>query len=62
MLGPILLTLHNLHFYQALMARLRAAIAAGRLTEESRDFLADYRAGTGDPDAPAPDPRPDEGG
>jgi len=31
MLGPILLTLHNLTRYQQLMAELRAAIAAGRL-------------------------------
>ena len=31
MLGPILLTQHNLYFYQRLMADLRAAIAAGRL-------------------------------
>ena len=31
MLGPILLTQHNLYFYQRLMADLRAAVAAGRL-------------------------------
>ena len=31
MLGQILLTWHNLHYYQELMARLRDAIAAGRL-------------------------------
>ena len=31
MLGPILLSQHNLFFYQRLMAGLRAAIAAGRL-------------------------------
>ncbi|HET7673968.1 MAG TPA: tRNA guanosine(34) transglycosylase Tgt [Gammaproteobacteria bacterium] len=30
-LGPRLATIHNLHFYQSLMARLRAAIAAGEL-------------------------------
>ena len=29
MLGPMLLTWHNLHFYQAVMAELREAIAAG---------------------------------
>ena len=29
-LGAMLLTWHNLHFYQALMAEARAAIAAGR--------------------------------
>ena len=31
MLGPILLSQHNLYFYQRLMADLRAAIAGGRL-------------------------------
>lgn len=31
MLGPMLLTLHNLHYYQELMAGIRAAIAEGRL-------------------------------
>ena len=31
MLGPILLSQHNLCFYQRLMADLRAAIAGGRL-------------------------------
>ena len=31
MLGPILLTQHNLYFYQRLMADLRAAISEGRL-------------------------------
>ncbi len=33
MLGPILLSQHNLFFYQRLMADLRAAIAAGRLAD-----------------------------
>ncbi len=33
MLGARLNTLHNLHYYQELMRGLRAAIAAGRLTE-----------------------------
>ena len=31
MLGPMLATIHNLHYYQELMAGLREAIAAGRL-------------------------------
>jgi len=35
MLGPILLTMHNLTFYQDLMASLREAIAAGTLAETS---------------------------
>jgi queuine tRNA-ribosyltransferase len=31
MLGPMLLTWHNLHYYQELMQGLRAAIEAGTL-------------------------------
>jgi queuine tRNA-ribosyltransferase len=38
MLGPVLLSTHNLHYYQALMAELRAAIAEGRLDEMADDF------------------------
>ncbi|HEY9549488.1 MAG TPA: tRNA guanosine(34) transglycosylase Tgt, partial [Kiloniellaceae bacterium] len=46
MLGPILLSRHNLHFYQQLMAGLRDAIAGGRL----EDFVADFerQQATGD--------------
>src|SRR6185369_10102367 len=33
MLGPMLLTWHNLHYYRHLMRRLREAILAGRLDE-----------------------------
>jgi len=43
-LGAMLLTWHNLHYYQQLMGGLRAAIAAGRLAE----FIADFRAQTGE--------------
>jgi queuine tRNA-ribosyltransferase len=39
-LGSRLNTIHNLHFYQALMAELRAAIAAGRLAEWRREFAS----------------------
>ncbi len=39
MLGPILLTWHNLHYYQNLMARIRAAITAGNFTEFAKTFL-----------------------
>ncbi|MFW6191348.1 MAG: tRNA guanosine(34) transglycosylase Tgt [Thiohalospira sp.] len=39
-LAAQLLTLHNLHFYQRLMADLRAAIAAGELEAFATDFLA----------------------
>jgi queuine tRNA-ribosyltransferase len=42
-LGAMLMTEHNLFFYQALMADLRAAIAAGTLTDFANDFRAKYR-------------------
>jgi queuine tRNA-ribosyltransferase len=42
MLGAMLMTEHNLRFYQQLMERLRAAIAAGRLTVVAREFRARY--------------------
>ena len=54
MLGPILLTLHNLYFYQGLMARLRAAIGQGRLAPDAAGVLARYRAG-GREAEPAPE-------
>jgi len=43
-LGARLNTLHNLHYYQRLMAGLREAIAAGRLSE----FAAGMRIGPGE--------------
>lgn len=43
MLGPILLTWHNIHYYQRLMARLRQAILDGRLTEEAAALEAGWR-------------------
>ena len=45
MLGPILLTLHNLHYYQELMAGLRAAIEAGRLADFAAAFADQEAAG-----------------
>ena len=42
-LGAMLMTTHNLHFYQQLMAKLRDAIAAGTLGAFSGDFTARYR-------------------
>lgn len=45
MLGPILLSLHNLTYYQELMAGLRAAIAEGRLAAFVADFEAEQAAG-----------------
>jgi queuine tRNA-ribosyltransferase len=43
-LGPMLLTWHNLHYYQQLMAGLREAISVGRLDA----FVAEFRARTGE--------------
>ncbi len=40
-LGAMLMTQHNLHFYQSLMAAMRAAIAEGRFV----GFAADFRRG-----------------
>jgi queuine tRNA-ribosyltransferase len=44
-IASMLLTWHNLHYYQELMAGLRAAIAAGRLTEFAAAFDAERLAG-----------------
>ncbi len=43
MLGAMLMTEHNLWFYQQLMAALRAAIGDGRLELFAKDFIARYR-------------------
>lgn len=43
MLGPILLSLHNITFYQRLMAEIRQAIAAGQFAEYYATCLAQYR-------------------
>ena len=45
MLGPILLTLHNLHYYQELMGGIRAAIEAGALDEFARAFQREQADG-----------------
>ena len=39
-LGAVLMTIHNLSFYQALMAQLRGAIEAGTLAGLARTLLA----------------------
>jgi queuine tRNA-ribosyltransferase len=52
-LGAMLMTEHNLFFYQQLMANLRAAIADGRLKAFAAGFRARYR-GTGGPAGCAP--------
>jgi queuine tRNA-ribosyltransferase len=47
MLGPILASIHNLTFYQRLIARLRAAIVAGEFAATRHDLL--NRCGAGGP-------------
>ncbi len=47
MLGAMLMTEHNLHFYQALMAGMRAAIAQGGFADFAAKFRADYAAKVG---------------
>jgi queuine tRNA-ribosyltransferase len=47
MLGPILASIHNLTFYQRLIARLRAAIVAGEFAATRQDLLR--RCGVGGP-------------
>ncbi|NVJ99080.1 MAG: tRNA guanosine(34) transglycosylase Tgt [Alphaproteobacteria bacterium] len=44
-LGAMLLTWHNLQFYQDLMAGLRQAISDGRLTEHANRFRETYAQG-----------------
>ena len=45
MLGAMLLTEHNLSFYQALMAGMRSSIASGTVDRFAAGFLSQYRAG-----------------
>jgi queuine tRNA-ribosyltransferase len=52
MLAGMLLTTHNLHYYQSLMARLRAAIEAGRLAAFADDFAAAAADGPGRAECP----------
>ncbi|MET4595935.1 queuine tRNA-ribosyltransferase [Sphingomonas sp. PvP107] len=42
MLGAMLMTEHNIWFYETLMADLRAAIATGTLTQFANGFRAEY--------------------
>ncbi|MGV6800530.1 MAG: tRNA guanosine(34) transglycosylase Tgt [bacterium] len=41
-LGPMLLTWHNLHYYQQLMQSMRDAIATGTFTQFQKDFNQAY--------------------
>jgi len=50
MLGPMLLTWHNLHYYQDLMAAMRQAIAGGAFGAFAAAFAAEQAADA--PDAP----------
>ncbi|AEG48854.1 Queuine tRNA-ribosyltransferase [Sphingobium chlorophenolicum L-1] len=43
MLGAMLMTQHNIHFYQALMQEMRDSIAEGRFAHFATDFRRDYR-------------------
>ena len=45
MLGPMLLTWHNIRYYQALMARLRRAILEGRFEAEAAAIEAGWAQG-----------------
>ena len=47
-LGPRLLTLHNVRFFQRLMSGLRNSIRQGRYREWSREFLNRYKSSGGD--------------
>jgi queuine tRNA-ribosyltransferase len=44
-LGGMLNTIHNLHFYQVIMAEMRAAIEAGTLAQWSSAFARDRQSG-----------------
>jgi queuine tRNA-ribosyltransferase len=48
LLGPRLLTLHNLHYTFDLMRRTREAIAVGRFDDLHRDVIARWSAGPRD--------------
>ena len=43
MLGAMLMTQHNIHFYQMLMQSIRDSIAQGRFAAFAADFRRDYR-------------------
>ena len=48
-LGAVLLTWHNLHYYQALMAALRAAIVAGNFADFAADLAEEQASGDIEP-------------
>jgi len=52
-LGARLNSIHNLHYYLALMERIRAALEAGRFERFAAQFLAGPEAGVGTSGSPA---------
>ncbi|SHJ75251.1 queuine tRNA-ribosyltransferase [Roseomonas rosea] len=54
MLGPMLLTWHNIRYYQTLTARLRAAILEGRFEAEAAAIMAKWET-TPPPEPPSPE-------
>ncbi|HRD86553.1 MAG TPA: tRNA-guanine transglycosylase, partial [Rubrivivax sp.] len=47
MLGPMLASIHNLHYYVDLMRELRQALDQGRFADWRRQFHADRARGVG---------------
>jgi queuine tRNA-ribosyltransferase len=45
MLGPMLATVHNLHYYLNLMREVRESLDAGSFAAFARQFAADRRRG-----------------
>ena len=45
MLGPMLATIHNLHYYLNLMREVREALDAGRFSEFRKKFKTDRARG-----------------
>ena len=45
MLGPMLLTMHNLHYYQELMTGIRLAIAENRLEAHAASLREGWAKG-----------------
>ena len=53
LLSVTLASIHNLHFYQDLMASARSAIEAGRFSAFKKEFLDEYRRGSKDRRTPS---------
>jgi queuine tRNA-ribosyltransferase len=53
MLGPMLASVHNLHYYVNLMREVREALDAGSFAAFARRFFEDRRRGVDDPGVPA---------